>query len=113
LAQLLAKSTEDMIRVTGMLVDDAGKGEARRALANATLYLDSLGHLLVGWMWLRMGRVAVRALQDETGQDKAFYQGKLKACHYFSTYELPRVSSNARMLAARDSLFIEMRDEWY
>jgi alkylation response protein AidB-like acyl-CoA dehydrogenase len=113
LAQLLAKSTEDMIRVTGMLVDDAEKGEARRALANATLYLDSLGHLLVGWMWLRMGRVAVRALQDETGPDKAFYQGKLKACHYFATYELPRVSSNARILAARDSLFIEMRDEWY
>ncbi|MDH3400531.1 MAG: acyl-CoA dehydrogenase [Chromatiales bacterium] len=112
-AQLIAKATEDMIRVTGMLVADAGKGEAEKALANATLYLDSLGHLLVAWTWLRLARISLEALEDAPGTDDAFYQGKLKACHYFCTYELPRVNSNARILAMRDGLFTEMQDEWY
>jgi butyryl-CoA dehydrogenase len=112
-AQLLAKATEDMIRVSSMLLADNDKGESERALANATLYLDSMGHLLIGWTWLRLARTALTALESETGQDEGFYQGKLKACHYFCTYELPRVSSNARILAERDRLFTEMRDEWY
>lgn len=112
-AQLIAKATEDMIRVTGMLVADAGKGEAEKALANATLYLDSLGHLLVAWTWLRLARISLKALEERPGTDDAFYQGKLKACHYFCTYELPKVNSNARILAIRDGLFTEMQDEWY
>jgi alkylation response protein AidB-like acyl-CoA dehydrogenase len=112
-AQLLAKSTEDMLRVTGMLVDDAGKGEAGPGLANATLYLDSMGHLLIGWTWLRLARVALQALGTRAGSEEAFYRGKLKACHYFCTYELPRVSCNARILAGRDRLYMEMRDDWY
>jgi alkylation response protein AidB-like acyl-CoA dehydrogenase len=112
-AQLIAKATEDMIRVTGMLVADAGKGEPEKALANATLYLDSLGHLLVAWTWLRLARISLKALEDRPGSDDAFYQGKLKACHYFCTYELPRVNTNARILAERDGLFTEMQDEWY
>jgi len=112
-AQLIAKATEDMIRVTGMLVADAGKGEPEKALANATLYLDSLGHLLVAWNWLRLARISLKALEDRPGSDDAFYQGKLKACHYFCTYELPRVNTNARILAERDGLFTEMQDEWY
>ena len=112
-AQLLAKATEDMIRVSSMLLADTEKGETERALANATLYLDSMGHLLIGWTWLRLARTALTALETESGQDEAFYQGKLKACHFFCTYELPRVSSNARILAERDRLFTEMRDEWY
>jgi len=112
-AQLLAKATEDVIRVSSMLLADADRGEAERAMANATLYLDSMGHLLIGWTWLRLARTALTALEKGAGQDEAFYQGKLKACHYFCTYELPRVSSNARILAERDRLFTEMRDEWY
>lgn len=60
-------------------------------LANATIYLDSFGHIVLGWIWLRQALVAADALSasDLSGADRTFYEGKLTACRYFGRYELP------------------------
>lgn len=60
-------------------------------LANATIYLDAFGHVVLGWIWLQQALVAASALQsnDLSESERTFYEGKLSTCRYFSCYELP------------------------
>lgn len=73
-------------------------------LANATLYLDAFGHVVVGWMWLRQAIVAAEAIAAGNGAEagREFYEGKLTACRYFSRYELPLAITRLRLCSALD-----------
>ena len=64
--------------------------QERRALANATFFLNAFGHLVVGWLWLDQAAACVAALAADTA-DRAFYAGKIRAFDYFAKVELPRV----------------------
>ncbi|MGF2735685.1 acyl-CoA dehydrogenase [Marinobacter sp. DUT-1] len=86
-------------------------GDKEKALANATLYLDAFGQMVVGWLWLRQGLKAVEGLENPDRQDHAFYEGKLRACEYFARYELPGVVSTAELLKAVDETALSMADE--
>ena len=82
-------------------------------LANASVYLEMLGHLVVAWIWLRQALVAQSALGKAQGDDVAFYRGKLQACRYFFRYELPRTGAQNELLRSLDPTCLEMRDEWF
>ena len=60
-------------------------------LANATIYLDAFGHIVVGWIWLQQALAAADALarNDLSDADRSFYEGKIVTARYFSRYELP------------------------
>ncbi|PNY79618.1 acyl-CoA dehydrogenase [Deinococcus koreensis] len=82
-------------------------------LANANAALDMLGQLVVGWMWLRQARAAARALPEATGDDAAFYRGKLQAARFFAAHELPKVRAQAELLASADRSTLDMQDDWF
>ena len=86
-------------------------GEEGRAMANAGIYLDFFGHVVVAWMWLRQACVAQTALATSPTDD--FYQGKLRACQYFFRYELARVPERMRLVAAGDDTCLSMSNEWF
>ena len=50
-------------------------------IANASLYADAFGHIVIGWLWLEQ-LLAIGDLDD------SFYRGKRLAAEYFFTYEL-------------------------
>lgn len=80
--------------------------DERTYTANATYYLDMLGHVIIAWMWLRQGGTASRALSaGAKGTDKNFYTGKLDACHYFFDFELTRLQHWLPILASANPLF--------
>ncbi len=80
-------------------------------LANATPYLDAMGHLVVGWLWLQQGIVAQKGLQTaETKADKDFYEGKLRALKYFMVYELPQIAMKMDLVAALDDTCLNALD---
>lgn len=60
----------------------------RQALSNATMFLRGFGHLVVGWMWLDQ----VLACDAATNADRAFLDGKRRACRYFVECELPQAA---------------------
>lgn len=97
--------------VTHALVDCAAQGRRSLALANATIYLDMLGHIVIAWMWLRQAGVAARALEHATDSDRAFYVGKLQACRYFFRYELPKCHFQADLLMRLDDTCLSMPPE--
>jgi alkylation response protein AidB-like acyl-CoA dehydrogenase len=80
------------------------RGEPRLALANASGYLNLLGHVLVAWMWLRQASLATAALPRASTGDEAFYRGKLRACAYFFRHELPAVLHHADLTLDRTTL---------
>ena len=67
----------------------AGLGDPERTLANATVYLEAAGHVVVAWMWLEQ----LVAVGEKAGD---FYDGKRAAARYFFRWELPKVAPDAR-----------------
>ena len=88
-------------------------GDVNRALANATLYLDAFGHVVLAWIWLRQALVALRALPAAQGSDVDFYRGKLHACRYFFRYELPKVTERCALLVCFDDTCLSAQETWF
>ncbi|MFT4975272.1 MAG: alkylation response protein AidB-like acyl-CoA dehydrogenase [Myxococcota bacterium] len=100
--------------VTAKLLGAAGQGDLPRALANATIYLDMMGHTVVAWLWLDQARVAHARLQETADPDAvAFFRGKLQACRYFFRHELPKTAAQADLLASLDDTCLSMSPEWF
>jgi alkylation response protein AidB-like acyl-CoA dehydrogenase len=78
-------------RVAETVLRDAARSAALQ-VANAALFQDALGHVCIGWMWLRQASVAARAIADGGGErTPRFYDGKLAATRYFFRFELDRI----------------------
>jgi Acetyl-CoA dehydrogenase C-terminal like len=81
-------------------------GDPVVTLANASVYLEAAGHLVVGWLWLE------QALAAE-GSDGDLYAGKRQAARYFQRWELPKVGPQLDLLASLDTTTLEMRPTWF
>jgi butyryl-CoA dehydrogenase len=84
-----------------------------KVLAHANRYLDTMGHLVVGWMWLRQALTAVEQLPTAKGQDHAFYQGKIASWQFYYEAELPKLNHLIPGLVHRPASFVEMSAEWF
>ncbi len=82
-------------------------GDPAVRLANATVYLDAFGHVVIGWMWVRQAIVAENALRAGTGTEDLFYEAKLATCWYFSRYELPLAVTRLKLCAALDTTCLD------
>ncbi|MCO6186505.1 acyl-CoA dehydrogenase [Rhizobium sp. L1K21] len=84
---------------TVLACEDANKG-----LANATLYLNSFGHVVIAWLWLKQAIAASKAIAagKAVGDDETFYKGKLGAFRYFYRYELPKVHAEFALVQSLD-----------
>jgi alkylation response protein AidB-like acyl-CoA dehydrogenase len=89
------------------------KGHAEMALANAHVFLEMTGHVVVAWMWLRQALVAVKHVGTEPGPEQDFYQGKLQACSYFFRWELPKTDHWFQLVNDLDPTCLEMQDAWF
>jgi alkylation response protein AidB-like acyl-CoA dehydrogenase len=83
-----------------------GCGDPGRALANATVYLEAFGHVVLAWIWLE------QALASH-GKAGDFYDGKRQACRYFFRWELPRIGPQFDLLVSLDETTLGMRDQWF
>ncbi|MDI4633963.1 acyl-CoA dehydrogenase [Pelomonas sp. V22] len=77
-------------------------GNPEEALANATLYLQAFGHLVLAWVWLDLSLCA-------TGEN-AFARGKRAAAKYFFAYELPKLAAWLEPVERREGLCREIED---
>jgi butyryl-CoA dehydrogenase len=83
-------------------------------LANATLYLQAFGHIVVAWLWLDIAMAAERAVSEsDTPQESAFHRGKLHAARYFFTYELPKTHAWLQPVCRREAMCLQMNEAWF
>ena len=97
-------------RVTQQLY---GAGDMNKTLANASVYLEAVGHTIVAWLWLEQAHVAASKLLGANAEDRNFYLGKLQACRYFYQWELPKVQPQLALLASIDTTTLDMQDAWF
>ena len=99
------------VKSTTLVLQAAAKrGETRRYLANATIYLEMLGHVVIAWMWLQQAAVAMRRLGESAGDTSGFYRGKLNALQFFFRYELPKIYAQADLLASLDNTCLDIAE---
>jgi alkylation response protein AidB-like acyl-CoA dehydrogenase len=85
-------------------------GVPEEALANATLYLQAFGHVVLSWLWLD---VAMAAAQSKGAAAASLKDGKLAAMHYFYAYELPKIDAWLGPVARREALLRNMQAAWF
>ena len=83
-----------------------------RSLANATVFLDAFGHVVVAWLWLWQAHAAARR-ESGSDADNAFYDGKLAACRFFFRYELPKARAQLSLVASLDDTCLSMPPAGY
>ena len=83
------------------------------ALANATIFLDAMGHVVIAWMWLKQAVAAHHGLENAAQADVAFYQGKLAACRFFYTYELPNAITQFNLVGQVDDTCYGLSEEQF
>ena len=64
------------------------QGKTEEFLADANLFMELSGIIVIGWQWLKQGTVACKNL--ELGQSD-FLESKIQTMKYFFTYELPKI----------------------
>ncbi|MEU7926861.1 acyl-CoA dehydrogenase [Micromonospora sp. NPDC049107] len=83
-------------------------GDPVLALANASAYLEAVGHVVIAWIWLEQ----VLALPP-TGSADSFHAGKRQAARYFFSVELPRTGPQFDLLDSLDRSALDMRADWF
>jgi alkylation response protein AidB-like acyl-CoA dehydrogenase len=102
-AEQLNRRLQRMKKVTHTLL---AAPDSSVRLANASLYLEAFGHVVIAWIWLDQALAAERKAGD-------FYDGKRAATRYFFNWELPKVDAQFDLLASLDATSLEMVEAWY
>lgn len=100
-AQQLGSNLALVQEVLGSLIRYTKTGDFERYLADATLFMDFFGTIIIAWQWLK---IAVEA----EGQEGDFYQGKVHTMKYFFKYELSRTNGLAKQLMDELDLTVDM-----
>jgi alkylation response protein AidB-like acyl-CoA dehydrogenase len=102
-AEALTEALKRVGRTTNVLY---AARDPERILANASVYLEAFGHVVLAWTWLSQALAA-------HGKAGDFYDGKRQACRYFFRWELPRTGAQFALLDSLDDTTLAMRDEWF
>jgi hypothetical protein len=73
--------------------------DPNNAGAGAYAYMDLMGLVSLGWMWLKMAVASERALADGA-EDTAFQDAKLVTANFYAQRELPLSSALRRKIEA-------------
>lgn len=106
LAEFAAELDASVYRIADVTRQLHSSGHPELALANAAVYLETMGHIVVAWIWLEQMLLA-------NSQDGDFYAGKMQAGQYFFNWELPKTSAWIDLLASLDTTCLNMKDSWF
>ncbi|MGI8574414.1 MAG: acyl-CoA dehydrogenase [Egibacteraceae bacterium] len=108
--ELLGTALDDVREMLGALVGFLPVSIYLVGL-NTTPFLFSLAELVIGWLLVRQGEVALAALDGEPSErDRAFYTGKLASVRWYARTVLPGLSTRREVLASTDLELMELDD---
>ncbi|MDH4016152.1 MAG: acyl-CoA dehydrogenase [Actinomycetota bacterium] len=81
-------------------------GDPEVALANSSVYLEAVGHVVIAWIWLEQ----LLAVGDRAGD---FFDGKRAAARYFFRVELPRTGPQFDLLDSLDRTTLDAQPGWF
>ena len=103
LGGVLGDAVERVVKTTSAVWS---AGDVEVSLANASLYLEAVGHVVLAWVWLEQ----LLAADGRTGD---FYDGKRQAGRYFFRCELPKTGPQLDLLEALDTTSLDTEVSWF
>src|SRR6476619_3828897 len=94
----LEPALQDLQAAT-MWLAQHGMADPNNAGAGAYAYMDLMGLVSLGWMWLKMAAASQRAL-NEGAEDKSFHERKLITARFYAERELPMSNGLRRKIEA-------------
>ncbi len=75
-------------------------GDTARYLANASVFMEMAGYIVIGWQWLKQADAAADLLakKDFSTFSEAFLEGKIHTMEFFFHYELPHAEACEKTL---------------
>jgi hypothetical protein len=100
IASALESPLQDLQASTMWLAQN-GMANPDNAGAGAYAYMDLMGLVTLGWMWLKMAKAAAAAIAEGGGKEgKEFYEAKLATARFYAERELPLSSALRRKIEA-------------
>lgn len=111
-----AKALGDKMALTqevlGKLVPYAMKGQYDRFLADATIFMEFFGTIIIGWQWLKMAAQAKQTLvTNQLEYEISFYESKIHTMKFFYKYEMSKTTSLADILKDDVVLTLPIEEE--
>lgn len=82
----------------------AVKGKTEKFLADATVFMEFAGTLVIAWQWLKMATVARKKI--EAGNNTDLFKGKIYTMKFYFTYEVPKMDGLATVLKNNENLTV-------
>jgi alkylation response protein AidB-like acyl-CoA dehydrogenase len=98
------------LQAATMWLAQNGMANPDNAGAGAYPYMDLMGLVSLGWMWLKMAAASKRAL-DEGAEDRAFHEAKLVTARFYSERELPLSAALRRKIEAGADTLMRLPEE--
>jgi alkylation response protein AidB-like acyl-CoA dehydrogenase len=98
IAEPLEKALQHLQAAT-MWLAQHGMADPNNAGAGAYAYMQLMGLVSLGWMWLKMAGASSR-LKDEAGGDKGFHESKVATARFFADRELVAAGALRRKVEA-------------
>ena len=99
-AAALEPALQDLQSSTMWLAQN-GMADPNNAGAGAYAYMDLMGLVTLGWMWLKMARAATDAIARGGGKEGGdFYEAKLTTARFYAQRELPVSTALRRKIEA-------------
>jgi alkylation response protein AidB-like acyl-CoA dehydrogenase len=102
----LNKEIQTIDKVLKHLLGYLQKSDPDRFLADATVFMEMAGLIVIGWQWLKMAIKAKELMQSKNPNKKQldFYNGNIHTMEFYFKYELPHVDACANTLMNEKSL---------
>tara|TARA_R110001599_G_scaffold41503_2_gene125499 strand:- start:7056 stop:8816 length:1761 start_codon:yes stop_codon:yes gene_type:complete len=108
--RVLGESLNSVQQVLGTLMPHAQNGDFERYLADATIFMDLFGTVVMGWQWLKIGVSAQAALDaSDSTYSNDFYESKLHTLQFFYKYEMSRCKGLSKTIMNELALTVDMK----
>jgi hypothetical protein len=87
------------LQAATMWLAQHGMQDPNNAGAGAYSYMDLMGLVSLGWMWMKMAAVSSKALQAGEGS-REFHEAKLATARFYAQRELPEASAHRGKIEA-------------
>jgi alkylation response protein AidB-like acyl-CoA dehydrogenase len=98
------------LQAATMWLAQNGMADPDNAGAGAYAYMQLMGLVALGWMWLKMAGVSDR-LKDEAGEDRSFHETKLATARFYAQRELVAASALRKTVEAGAESVMALAEE--
>src|SRR5690606_15228130 len=98
----IAAPLEDAVgqlQAATMWLAQNGMADPNNAGAGAYAYMQLMGLVSLGWMWLKMAGISAK-LKNDPNEDRAFHDGKIATARFYATRELVGADALRRKIEA-------------